>query len=231
MGICQLTPSNWVYPSIPNLTFITTQLCWVLQPKWNGLMLKQYMPKVNNRGVVLEDVLEDTFWSPWPWLRRSSPWPQSLKSSKIALSSAWGLHYFFEPFEFSWKTPEVSGKICVDLFCFPLLEVARKIVLETCFFWDRLKIFLEICFFWRSPEKYFWIPIFLVKLAPVSLVFGLGLEHFCPWLREGLSSERLSLASDFFVSFASDFFFVFLALASSFMSSTPPLVNNWAALH
>ena len=26
----------------------------------------------------------------------------------------------------------------------------------------------------------------------------LGLEHCCPWPREGLSSERLSLASDFF---------------------------------
>ena len=30
----------------------------------------------------------------------------------------------------------------------------------------------------------------------MSLV--LGLEHSCPWPREGLSSERLSLASDFF---------------------------------
>ena len=27
---------------------------------------------------------------------------------------------------------------------------------------------------------------------------ALGLEHSCPWPREGLSSERLSLASDFF---------------------------------
>ena len=37
------------------------------------------------RGGVLEDVVEDTF---------SSPWPQILKSSKIALSSARGQHYF-----------------------------------------------------------------------------------------------------------------------------------------
>ena len=51
----------------------------------------------------------------------------------------------------------------------------------------------------------------------VSLV--LGFEHSCPWPREGLSSERLSLAlaSDFFVS---------LALASSLVSSTPPLLLN-----
>ena len=43
----------------------------------------------------------------------------------------------------------------------------------------------------------------------------LGLERSCPWPRECLSSERLSLASDFFVS---------LALASSLVSSTPSLV-------
>ena len=43
----------------------------------------------------------------------------------------------------------------------------------------------DLYFFWRA-------------LALVSLVFGLGLEHSCPWPREGLSSERLSLASDFF---------------------------------
>ena len=46
------------------------------------------------------------------------------------------------------------------------------------------------------------------------LVLGLGLEHSCPLPREGLSSEELSLASDFFVS---------SALASSLVSSTLPL--------
>ena len=44
-------------------------------------------------------------------------------------------------------------------------------------------------FFWRA-------------LALVSLV--LGLEHSCPWPRECLSSERLSLA----LALASDFFCV-----------------------
>ena len=67
--------------------------------------------KINNiqgvpkcRGGVLEDVLgledvlEDRFWSPWPWPRRSSPWPwpRGLKSSKIGLSSARGQHFFLE---------------------------------------------------------------------------------------------------------------------------------------
>ena len=54
----------------------------------------------------------------------------------------------------------------------------------------------------------------------VSLVLGLGLEHSCPWPRERLSSERLSLA----LALASDFF-VSLALASSLVSSTPPLIK------
>ena len=52
-----------------------------------------------------------------------------------------------------------------------------------------MKNFCEDLFFfiWRA-------------LALVSLVLGLGLELSCPWPRECLSSERLSLAlaSDFF---------------------------------
>ena len=71
-----------------------------------------------------------------------------------------------------------------------------------------MKNFCEDLFFflWRA-------------LALVSLVLGLGLEHSCPWPRECLYSERLSLA----LALASDFF-VSLALASSLVSSTPPLV-------
>ena len=45
----------------------------------------------------------------------------------------------------------------------------------------------------------------------------LGLEHSCSWPRVGSSSEGLSLALDFLVS---------LALASSLVSSTPPLVAS-----
>ena len=52
----------------------------------------------------------------------------------------------------------------------------------------------------------------------MSLILGLGLEHSCPWPRECLSSEWLSLALDFF--------FVSLALASNLVSSTPPLDIN-----
>ena len=81
------------------------------------------------------------------------------------------------------------------------------------FFGDRLKNFCEDLFFFFFGEH----------LRFVSLVLGLGLEHSCPWPRECLSSERLSLAlalaSDFFVSLA-------LALASSLVSSTPPLAST-----
>ena len=68
-------------------------------------------------------------------------------------------------------------------------------------------------------KRSFFLEFFLRTLALLSLVLGLGHEHSCPWPRESLSSERLSLAlaSDFFVS---------LALASSLVSSTPPLVRT-----
>ena len=54
------------------------------------------------------------------------------------------------------------------------------------FFGDRPKNFCEDLFFFFFGEH----------LRFVSLV--LGLEHSCPWPRECPSSERLSLASDFF---------------------------------
>ena len=56
----------------------------------------------------------------------------------------------------------------------------------------------------RSPEKMFKDLFFRRTLAAVSLVLGLGLEHSCPWPREGMSSKRLSLA----LALASDFFCV-----------------------
>ena len=61
-------------------------------------------------------------------------------------------------------------------------------------------------FFWKT-------------LAAVSLV--LGLEHSCPWPREGLSSERLSLA------LASDFFCVLgLGLEPCVLDSTSGVYVN-----
>ena len=67
----------------------------------------------------------------------------------------------------------------------------------------------------RLPEKTFLKTFFFLENTCGCV---LGLEHSCPWPREGLSSKRLSLAlaSDFCVS---------LALASSLESSTPPLLK------
>ena len=67
---------------------------------------------------------------------------------------------------------------------------------------------------WKKILKTF----FLWKtLAAVSLVLGLGLEHSCPWPRECLSSERLSLA----LALASDFFCVLgLGLEPCVLDST-----------
>ena len=69
-----------------------------------------------------------------------------------------------------------------------LVEIARKIFVKTFFFFfffgDRLKNFCEDLFFFFFGEH----------LRFVSLVLCLGLEHSCPWPRECLSSERLSLA-------------------------------------
>ena len=56
-------------------------------------------------------------------------------------------------------------------------------------------------FFFEEQLNFFARRSFFGKhLRVVSLVLGLGLEHSCPWPREGQSSESrsLALASDFF---------------------------------
>ena len=66
---------------------------------------------------------------------------------------------------------------------------------------SRTALFFELLKFCEALKKFLWRPFFFWRaLALVSLVLGLGLEHSCPWPRERLSSERLSLAlaSDFF---------------------------------
>ena len=69
-------------------------------------------------------------------------------------------------------------------------------VLENCpVLGSRTALFFEWLKSCRLPEKKFWRPFFWSTLAFVFLV--LGLERSCPWPRECLSSEGLSLASDF----------------------------------
>ena len=94
---------------------------------------------------------------------------------------------FFELLKFCGAPEKIFGRRF-------FVEIGRKIFGKTFF----------VFFFWRA-------------LALVSLVLGLGLKHSCPWPRKCLSSEGLSLVSDFFV---------FLVLASSLVSWTPPLAYN-----
>ena len=57
--------------------------------------------------------------SPWPW-------PQSLKSSKIALFSARGQHYFLNSRNFVGKRLKPRGNFAKTFFCFPHLEHRRS---------------------------------------------------------------------------------------------------------
>ena len=105
---------------------------------------------------------------------------------------------FFELLKFCEALEKFFGKRF-------FVEIARKIFVKTFFFWRSKKKFL---LFWRA-------------LALVSLV--LGLEHSCPWPRECLSSERLSLV----LALASVFFCVLgLGLEPCVLDSTSDIHNN-----
>ena len=93
-------------------------------------------------------------------------------------------------------------KFCGALEKIFLVEIAGKIFEKTFLFGDRLKNFCEDLFFWRA--------LALVSLA--SSIPVLGLESVCP--RKGCSWPWPRI------------FFVSLALASSLVSLTPPLVLN-----
>ena len=111
---------------------------------------------------------------------------------------------FFEPLKFCWKKPKTSRKICEDRFCVPLLEIAWNKILKTVFL--------------RSPEKVFEDLFFenfcACFLGPLPRAF-LSLVLKVSVLR------RAALGLKFFMSFF---------LASSFASSTPPLIISFVFL-
>ena len=110
--------------------------------------------------------------------------------------------------------PRLRGHILKSLASKVKSLALRPQVLENWPVLDsRTALFFELLKFCRSPEKNFrrrfllenaWKnflkTFFLENTGLVFLVLGLGPEHSCPWAREGLSLERLSLAlaSDFF---------------------------------
>ena len=71
------------------------------------------------RGGVIEGI----FWSPWPWPRRSNPWPRSFKSSKIGLSLVLLIAVVIILWR-AWKN------FCEDFF----FEIAWKKFLKIFFF-------------------------------------------------------------------------------------------------
>ena len=126
------------------------------RPRGHILKSLASKPQVLGLGLGLEAS------SPWPW-------PRSLKSSKIALSSARGQHYFWTV-EILFKTPETSLKICKYLFYFaqlerrlsqaglPPIEISSMIKM-----WQKSLLFLQFQFLFRvfvytSSEQQYWRP-------------------------------------------------------------------------
>ena len=107
--------------------------------------------------------------------------PRKLACPRLEDSTIfWKVKILWSGWKIFWKgffRGDRLRNFCEDLFFFFFLEIAWKIFVKTFFF-----------FFFGEHLRF------------VSLVLGLGLEHSCPWPRECLSSERLSLAlaSDFF---------------------------------
>ena len=125
--------------------------------------------------------------------------PRKLACPRLEDSSIfWNVKILWSAWKIVWKTFFRGDRVknfWEDLFFFFFLEIAWKILVKTFFFF----------FFFGEHLRF------------VSLVLGLGLEHSCPWPRECLSSERLSLA----LALASDFFCVFgLGLEPCVLDST-----------
>ena len=126
---------------------------------------KEFKFLITIRRGVLEDVLENTFYSPWS--QRSSPWPRSLQVLENVLSSARRQHFFY------------SLKISQGHYLlFTLIRKTAETSAEN----------LQRPFFLRSPGKFFGNLFFFGKhlclwsLASRESVLEksvFGLEFFC----------------------------------------------------
>ena len=156
---------------------------------------------MNSRGGVLEDV-------PWPrgHVLKSLVLASKVKSlaSRPQVLENWSvLGSRTAPFSELLKFCGASEKIFGRRF---FLEIAWNFFVKTFFFGDRLKNFCKDLFLFGEH----------LRLCPWSLASSisvLGLERVCP------RKAVLGLGLGFF-------FFVSLALASSLVFSTPPLMNR-----
>ena len=132
------------------------------------------------------------------WSPRGRPWPRghNLKSlaSKVKFLAS--------------KTQVLESWPVLGLRTALFLELLKVCGAPEKFFGNRFfleiawKFLLKNFFFSRSPEKFFWRPLFIFFWeSDCACVLGLGLEHSCPWPRDGMSSVRLflALASDIFL--------------------------------
>ena len=157
----------------------------------------------SNRSKFGFLVIEWQRWSPRgrPWSRRRSR-GHILKS--LALSS-------------KVKSLALASRPQV-LENWPVLGSRTAVFFELLKFCEALEKFTGKRFFVEIAGKIFVKTFFFSRaLALVFLVLGFGLEHFCPWPRECLSSEKLSLASDFFCV---------LGLGLEACVLDPPLLNG-----
>ena len=115
------------------------------------------------------------------WSPRGRPWPWGRPRGHILKSLA-------------SKVKSLASRAQV-LENWPVLGSRTALIFGLLKFCGALKNILENVFLWRLPEKFLWRPFFFLESTCACV---LGLEHSCPWPREVLSSERLSLASDFF---------------------------------
>ena len=147
-----------------------------------------------------------------------------MESSRTSLVSRTSSRTHFKVFGLGLEASSPRKLACPRLedstifWIVKILWSGWKIFWKTFFCGDRLKNFCEdLFFFWRSPKKILWRPFFSfffgehLRLCPWSLASSipvLGLESVCP-----RKSCPWPWPRKFFVS-----------LASSLVSSTPPLV-------
>ena len=109
------------------------------------------------------------------WSPQGRPWPRGHILKSLTLAS--------KP-QVLKNCPVLGSRTTLFFQLLKVCEAPEKFFGRRSFLEISSKIFVKTFFFWRA-------------LALVFLV--LGLEHSCPWFRQGLSSEGLSLASDFFL--------------------------------